>query len=128
MVLAHYGDVRTEADLRLLLDTLPTGTRAVNVMRLSSSAFEVYLRPSNQIELEQVLAANQPPIVFVKTGSLEYWSMDIFHAAVLVGLDTTTVALNDPCFATAPQTPSLRTFEIAWAQTGQFTAFLRPRK
>jgi hypothetical protein len=28
MVLAHYGDIRTEADLRLLLDTEPTGARA----------------------------------------------------------------------------------------------------
>lgn len=27
MVLAHYGDIRTEAELRSLLDTQPTGTR-----------------------------------------------------------------------------------------------------
>src|SRR6266511_1016780 len=36
MVLAHYGDVRIEAELRLFLDTQPTGTRAGNVMRLSA--------------------------------------------------------------------------------------------
>jgi hypothetical protein len=53
--------------------------------------------------------------------------MDIFHMAVLIGLDAVTAALNDPYFATAPQTTSLQTFEKAWAQTGQFTAFLRPR-
>jgi hypothetical protein len=35
MVLAHYGDNRSEAEVRLLLDTQPTGTRAGNVMRLS---------------------------------------------------------------------------------------------
>ena len=45
MVLAHSGDIRTEAELRLLLDTQPTGTRAGNLMRLSGSAFEVQLRP-----------------------------------------------------------------------------------
>jgi ABC-type bacteriocin/lantibiotic exporter with double-glycine peptidase domain len=128
MVLAHYGNVRLEAELRLLLDTLPTGTRAGNVMRLSGSDFEVYLRPSNLLELQQVLAANQPPIVFLQTGPLEYWSMDIFHTAVLTGLDTTTAAIHDPYFATAPQTTSLRSFEKAWAQTGQFTAFIRPRE
>src|SRR5258708_31127043 len=88
MVLAHYGDSRTEAELRLLLDTQPTGTRAGNVMRLSGAAFEVYLRPSNLVELQKVLAANQPPLVFLKTGSLEYWSIDIFHTAVLTRLDT----------------------------------------
>jgi ABC-type bacteriocin/lantibiotic exporter with double-glycine peptidase domain len=35
MVLAHHGDSRPEADLRLLLGTQPTGTRAGNLMRLS---------------------------------------------------------------------------------------------
>jgi hypothetical protein len=128
MVLAHYGDMRTEAELRLLLDTHPTGTRAANLMRLSGPAFEVYLRPSNLVELETVLAGNQPPIVFLKTGALKYWSMDIFHMAVLTGVDTLTAALHDPYFATAPQTTSLHTFERAWAQTGQFTAFVRPRQ
>jgi hypothetical protein len=128
MVLAHHGDLRTEAELRSLLDTRPTGTRAGNVMRLSSPAFEVYLRPSGLAELEQLLAANQPPILLLETGPLEYWDGNIFHLAVLVGLDGTTAALNDPYFATAPQTTSLRTFERAWAQTGQFAAIIRPRR
>jgi len=67
MVLAHYGDVRSEADLRSLLDTRPTGTRAGNLMWLSGPGFEVYLRPSNLAELQAALAANQPPIVFLQT-------------------------------------------------------------
>ena len=128
MVLAHYGDLRTEAELRSLLDTQPTGTRAGNIMRISGPAFEVYLRPSNMAELQKVLAENQPPIVFMQTGSLEYWNMDIFHAAVLVGLDDVNAVLNDPYFATAPQTTSLQSFEKAWSQTGQFAAFIRPRQ
>lgn len=97
-------------------------------MRLSGSAFEVYLRPSNLVELQSVLADNQPAIVFLKTGSLEYWGMDIFHVAVLIGLQAGMVALNDPYFATAPQTTALQNSEKAWAETGQLTAFIRPRK
>jgi hypothetical protein len=128
MVLAHYGDVRTEDELRALLDTRPTGTPARNVMRVSSPDFEVYLRPSNLLELQQVLADGQPPIVFLQTGTLDYWKMDIFHTAVLVGLEAATAALHDPYFATAPQTTALQTFEKAWAQTGQLAAFIRPRK
>lgn len=128
MVLAHYGDVRTEAELRQLLDTLPTGTRAGNIIRLSGPALEVQLRPSNLVEAQTVLSNNQPPIVFLKTGSLEYWNMDIFHVAVLVGVDALTVALDDPYFPTAPQTTSVPGFEKAWAHTGQFTAYLRPRQ
>jgi ABC-type bacteriocin/lantibiotic exporter with double-glycine peptidase domain len=128
MLLAHFGENRAEAELRLLLGTGPTGTRAGNLMRLSGPAFEVFLRSSNLVELQKVLADNQPAIVFLKTGPLEYWSMDIFHTAVLVGLDGTTVALHDPYFATAPQTTSLQTFEKAWAQTSQFTSFIRRRQ
>ena len=86
------------------------------------------MRPSNVGELRHSLAADQPVIVFVQTGALEYWNMDIFHTAVLIGLDDTTAAFNDPYFETAPQTTSLITFEKAWAQTGQFAAFIRPRK
>jgi ABC-type bacteriocin/lantibiotic exporter with double-glycine peptidase domain len=127
MVLAHYCDVRTEAELRTLLDTQPTGTRAGNLMGLSSSVLEVNLRPSNLDELRKTLASDQPVIVFLQTGPLEYWSMDIFHVAVLVGLDTSTAALHDPFFPTAPQATSLRSFEKAWALTGQFTAFISPR-
>jgi hypothetical protein len=128
MVLAHYGDVRTEADLRTLLDTQPTGTSARNVMRLSGPELEVYLRPSNRLELQQALAAGQPPVVFLQTGALEYWNMDIFHTAVLVGLDATTALLHDPYFPTAPQRSSLQTFEKAWAETGQLAALIRPRR
>jgi ABC-type bacteriocin/lantibiotic exporter with double-glycine peptidase domain len=113
MILAHYGDVRSEGDLRSLLDTQATGTRAGNLMRLSGPAFEVYLRPSNLGELQSVLADNRPAIVFLKTGALEYWSLDIFHTAVLIGLDATTVSLDDPYFATAPQVTSLQSFEKA---------------
>jgi ABC-type bacteriocin/lantibiotic exporter with double-glycine peptidase domain len=128
MVLAHYGDNRTEAELRSLLDTQATGTRAGNLMRVSSPAHEVYLRSSNLTELKNALADSQPPIVFLKTGDLEYWSMDIFHTAVLVGIDNQNVALNDPYFATAPQITTLKNFEKAWAQTSQFAAFIRPRR
>jgi ABC-type bacteriocin/lantibiotic exporter with double-glycine peptidase domain len=128
MVLAQFGDVRTEAELRLLLDTQPEGTRAGNLMRLSGTTIEVHLRRANLVELQTALADDQPPIVFLQTGALEYWTMDIFHTAVLVGLDATTVALHDPYFATAPQTSSLQSFEKAWSQTGQFTAFIRPRQ
>jgi hypothetical protein len=39
-----------------------------------------------------------------------------------------TIALDDPDIATAPQSASLQTFEKAWAATGQFAAFIRPRR
>lgn len=128
MVLAHFGDLRSEDELRSLLDTRAMGTRAGNLMRLAGPAFEVYIRTSNLAELENELTGNRPPIVFLQTGPLEYWTMDIFHTAVLVGIDPMTVALNDPYYAVCPQTTSRQSFEKAWARTAQFAAFIRQRK
>ena len=54
--------------------------------------------------------------------------MDIFHTAVLIGLDAMTAALDDPYFAAAPQLTSLQSFEKAWAAPGQFAALIRPRR
>jgi ABC-type bacteriocin/lantibiotic exporter with double-glycine peptidase domain len=127
IVLAHFGEVREEADLRSLLDTQPSGTRAGNIMWLSSAEFAVFARSSTQADLEKALADNQPPIIFLKTGPLGYWSVDIAHAVVLAGMDSQTVALNDPFFADAPQSTALSNFEKAWAETSQFAVFLRPR-
>lgn len=128
MVLAHFGDIRTEAELRLLLDTQPTGTRAGNLMRLSTPTLEIHLRSSNLAELERALSDNQPPIAFLKTGDLDYWTEDVFHTVVLVGIDAIAVGINDPYFPTASQTTSWQNFEKAWAHTGQFAAFIRPRQ
>jgi len=97
-------------------------------MRPSRSAFEVYLRPSRLGELRTILAENQPVIVFLKTGSLGYWSMDTADTTEVIGLDSAPVALRDPYFAAAPRTTSLRCVEKAWAKTGQFAALIRPRQ
>jgi uncharacterized protein YvpB len=77
--------------------------------------------------LRDALVAALPPIVFLDTGALEYWQTDCAHAAVVVGIDDTTVYLNDPFFDTAPQQTSLATFLQAWAANGHFAAVLRPR-
>ncbi len=42
--------------------------------------------------------------------------------------DATTAVLHDPYFGTASPKTSLSTFAKAWAQTGQLTALIRPRR
>jgi ABC-type bacteriocin/lantibiotic exporter with double-glycine peptidase domain len=127
MVLAYHGCQQTEEELRHLLGTTPAGTRAGNVVAVSALDFDVSLRAANLSQLRAALAANTPPLVFLQTGALAYWNMDIFHTAVVVGITESTVYLNDPFFTAAPQSTSLSTFEQAWAATGQLTAFIRPR-
>jgi ABC-type bacteriocin/lantibiotic exporter with double-glycine peptidase domain len=127
MVLAFHGRPCSEADLRQLLGTGPSGTPARNLLRVASLGFDVQLVPSNMALLEAALAAGVPPIVFFETAPLDYWQVDCAHVAVLVGLEDATVCLNDPYFDTAPQRTSLASFQQAWAATGHLAAIIVPR-
>jgi ABC-type bacteriocin/lantibiotic exporter with double-glycine peptidase domain len=127
MILAHHGCQRTETELRLLLGTTSGGTPARNLLRVGSLGFRVALRSSNLSELLAAVAASTPPIVFLQTGSLPNWALDIAHVAVFVGADAANVYLNDPFFDSAPQVVPLASFLQAWAAMEQFTAFLSPQ-
>jgi ABC-type bacteriocin/lantibiotic exporter with double-glycine peptidase domain len=125
MVLAYHGRAIAESELRLLLDTQPTGTRARNLESLQTLGFEVTLNSSGLSHLLDALAAGCPPIVFVDTGPLDYWTIDCAHVAVLVGIDEEGVYLNDPFFEAAPQRTSLSGFLKAWALNAHLAAVVR---
>jgi ABC-type bacteriocin/lantibiotic exporter with double-glycine peptidase domain len=127
MVLAHYGDSRSEDELRRLLGTGSQGTRARDVLRVAAAGFDVQLHFSSLAAVGAALLAGTPPIVFLDTGPLDYWSSDCPHVAVLVGLDHATVLPNDPYFDTAPQQTSLAGFQAAWACNQHLAAFIRPK-
>jgi ABC-type bacteriocin/lantibiotic exporter with double-glycine peptidase domain len=127
MVLAHHGHIVLEADFRQLLDTKPSGTPARNLSRVATLGFDVQLASSNLAGLRAALASGLPPIVFLDTGTLEYWSVDCAHVAVIVGIDDTLVYLNDPFFDRAPQQASLAGFLQAWAANGHLAAIIRPQ-
>jgi ATP-binding cassette subfamily B protein len=126
MVLAYHGRDLSEADLRALLGTGSHGTPARNLMAVASLGFDVQLGPANLSQLRDALTAGLAPIVFVDTGPLDYWQTDCAHVAVVVGIDDTSVYLNDPFFDTAPQQTSIGSFLLAWAQNGHLAAILRP--
>jgi hypothetical protein len=127
MVLASYGQSLSEDELRQLLGTGPRGTVARHIERLRALGYDVAVKFSNATELEAALLAGTPPIVYLHTGSLDYWSLACYHVAVLVGLDLTTAFLNDPFFDYAPQKASRANFHQAWAATDFLAAYIRPR-
>jgi ABC-type bacteriocin/lantibiotic exporter with double-glycine peptidase domain len=127
MVLAHHGQSFSEDELRQLLNTGPHGARARDILRITSLGFDVQLRSSSLADIGTCLLAGTPPIVFLDTGTLDYWSMDCPHVAVLVGMDLCDVSLNDPYFDSAPQKSSLAGFQEAWAANAFLAAFIRPR-
>jgi ABC-type bacteriocin/lantibiotic exporter with double-glycine peptidase domain len=127
MVLAYHGRACTEAELRQLLGTGPHGTRARSVLLVQSLGFDVELETCSLAKLGAALTAGVPPIVFLETSRLDYWTTTCDHVAVLAGLDLATVYLNDPYLPTAPQPTSLTGFESGWALNDHLAAFIRPR-
>jgi hypothetical protein len=128
MVLAYYGRLHSEDQFRQLLRTGPRGTPARNVAHIATLGFDVEVKFSNAAELATSLLAGTPPIVYLDTGSLDYWSVDCPHVAVLIGMDDAGVSLNDPAFDKAPQKASLAGFHQAWAANAFLAAFIRPRQ
>jgi ABC-type bacteriocin/lantibiotic exporter with double-glycine peptidase domain len=127
MVLAFHGRPHPEADLRQLLNTRPSGTRARDVLAVTALGFDADLVTANLAQLRDALLAGTPPIAFVDTGTLSYWQTDCAHVVVVVGLDDATASVNDPYFDAAPQQTPLDGFLKAWAQNGHLALFLRPR-
>jgi hypothetical protein len=127
MVMAHYGHHYSEDELRLLLGTGPQGSSARDILRVAPLGFDVRLEFSSLADLGAALLAGTPPIVFLDTGPLDYWSIDCPHVAVLVGMELAAVSLNDPFFDAAPQKASLAGFQHAWAANAFLAAFIRPR-
>src|SRR5689334_11407481 len=87
MILAYYGIPRTEAQIRAHLGTSPHGTPARALFLLPSLGLAVRVEQSNLAELEASLVAGVPPLVFVETSHLEYWTLRCDHVAVLVGVE-----------------------------------------
>ena len=127
MVLAHCGRTCSEDELRQLLGTEHHGTRARNLFLIESLGFDVQVETSNLAQLGAALVSGVPPIVFVETSFLDYWTVACDHVVVIVGLNLTTVSLNDPYFDTAPQQIALTSFQSAWASNEHLAAFIRPR-
>lgn len=126
IILAYFGSPVTEETVSTLFDALPEGTPASRVLRLRQWNFHVIYQSASVHDLRSWLQRGIPPIVFVQTGFLEYWSINVRHAVVVVGLDETTIWLHDPAFAEAPHSCLLDGFLAAWAEMDETVAIITP--
>lgn len=126
MVLAHYGVVHSEDDLRSLLGAANTAAPMRSVRKVSSLGFDVRMERATLQQLYAALSSGLPPIVFLQTEFLDYWSSDCSHVAVLVGMDATSIYLNDPFFDLAPQQASVTAFMQAWSWNHCYAAYITP--
>ena len=127
MVLAHYGRILTEQELRQTLGSGPHGTRVRDLFRVGPLGFDVRVESLSLLPLGAALRAGVTPIVFLETSFLDYWTVRCDHVAVVVALDLASVDLNDPFFESAPQRTALAGFQLAWAANEHLAATIRPK-
>lgn len=116
MVLAYLQEPVDPVRIARLLDTHEFGTVAPQIRKLADWGYKVTYQSGSLTTLRNLLAADLPPIVFVWTGDLPYWSVNTPHALVVVGMDDENILVNDPSFHEAPQSIPLGDFLLAWAE------------
>jgi ABC-type bacteriocin/lantibiotic exporter with double-glycine peptidase domain len=116
MVLAYQNRQMSEQELVKILGTRSIGTPISHVNKLQAYQYRVTFRSFSEAELKNCLLQGLPVIARVWTGMLTYWTEDTFHVVVVVGYDDEQLYLNDPAFATAPQSATWNSFLAAWAE------------
>ena len=129
MVLAYARDVRSEMELIRLFDVDPTyGAPASRIMRLERLGYRIVYDSVSLSLLRNALARNIPPIVLLKTGFLGYWSENVSHACVLVGLTDNAAFMHDPWLTYGPVEVTLTEFMAAWTEMDYLAAIISPAR
>lgn len=128
MVLTYLGRPMPYNRLLKTLRVQPgVGATFSNLQALARLNIAVLYEQGTLLDLHRFLANGWPCIVPVKSGELPYWeNIDTDHAVVVVGMESASIYLNDPAFATAPFQVSLGDFDLAWFEREQVYAVLAP--
>lgn len=95
---------------------------------LNALAIGSFTIPSLFTLLRNALARNVPPIVLLKTGFLGYWSENVSHACVLVGLTDNAAFMHDPWLTYGPVEVTLTEFMAAWTELDYLAAIISPAR
>jgi ABC-type bacteriocin/lantibiotic exporter with double-glycine peptidase domain len=115
MVFAYLGIELSQEKIARKLKTVPrAGTPGFHLQRLASSALEVIYRSGDVNDLRLALNQGLPPIVLVATGQLPYWGEATAHAVVVIGIEGSSIIVNDPAMSEPAIQVSVGDFELAW--------------
>jgi len=124
MVLAFFGEHRSEDELSKLLKTTIFGTPISNIRFVQYWGYRVDLGSFSAENLKSFLQEGKPVIARVWTVMLDDWTMDTSHVVVVIGFDETHVYMNDPAFADAPRRVLWDGFLAAWEEFDQTSAVI----
>lgn len=117
MVTAYLQHPLLQDDVARWLDTDElVGTPARRVTRLTRQGFDVtYNDFGTRSDLENWLNRQLPPILFVLTEELSYWTITTQHAVVLAGFSGDQAHLFDPAADSAPIAVLTDELLLAWS-------------
>jgi ABC-type bacteriocin/lantibiotic exporter with double-glycine peptidase domain len=122
MVLAYLGDNRSEERFAKLMDAEWYGVPAGRITRLAKWGYRVSYEPTTQEQLHRFLGQQIPPIIFLRTGALPQWNLDVSHAVVLVGITGDTCYYHDPAYENGPEAVEVNTFLLTWSEMDYYCA------
>jgi len=127
MVLAFWGDPRSEAEIASLLGTKPFGTPISNATRLRAWNYDVSVAEQMQrATVESHLDEGTPVIARIWTAMLDYWQQATSHVVVIVGYDEERVIVNDPALADGTRAILWDAFLAAWAEFDETAVIIHP--
>jgi ABC-type bacteriocin/lantibiotic exporter with double-glycine peptidase domain len=117
IVTAYLQQLLLQDDIAHWLDTDDlVGTPSRRITRLVRQGFNVtYDDFGTVVDLEQWLNDQTPPILFILTDELSYWTLNTQHAVVLAGFSGNEAYLFDPALDTGPINVSTDELLLAWS-------------
>ena len=103
MVLQFIGLRQSQQELNRLLGLMQVGTPSSHIQRLNRLGVTVVYSVGDEGTLRKAIEQGVPPIVFLSTGDLPHWNVDLRHAVVVIGYSEEHIFLNDPAFAESPK-------------------------
>ena len=129
MVLAFWGDLRSEADVAAQLGSKSYGTPISAVSRLAQNRrYFVTTESLTATSLKDYLLAGTPIIVRVWTAMLPYWLVETSHVVVVVDCNHDGVLVNDPSFTDHPRFITWDAFLAAWAEFDETSVIILPNR
>ena len=126
MILAYWGQRKSETEIAQLLGTDVVGTPISNIEKLKRWGFKVDFGSLTIEALENQLIAGRPIIARVWTPMLDYWTIDTSHVVVVTGFDEEHIYLNDPAVSEFPKKVLRAGFLAAWAEFDETAAVIYP--
>lgn len=124
MTLQFIGILKSQQEINRQLGLTSVGVPSSHIQRLSGPSISIFYGAGDEQTLRASIDRGSPPIVFLATGDLPYWKVNLRHAVVVAGYDQDEILLYDPAFADYPKHVKWGDFLLAWSEFDYYYALI----